>query len=96
VLVGKVARLNHKIEINTFEELPADSLQFNEIGEVQLDLHSPIFCDPYQQNRSTGSFIVIDPINNDTVAAGMIVDAITDRPTEITDGTYAGSDVARE
>ena len=96
VLVGKVAQLNHKIEINTFEELPADSLQFNEIGEVQLDLHSPIFCDPYQQNRSTGSFIVIDPINNDTVAAGMIVDAITDRPTEITDGTYAGSEVAKQ
>lgn len=96
VLVGKVARLNHKIEINTFEELDADNLQFNEIGEVQLDLHSPIFCDPYQENRSTGSFIVIDPFNNDTVAAGMIVDAITDRPTEITDGTYAGSDVAKQ
>jgi len=96
VVVGKVAHLNHKIEINTFHKLDADSLQFNEIGEVQLDLHSPIFCDPYQQNRSTGSFIVIDPFNNDTVAAGMIVDAITDRPTEITDGTYAGSDVAKQ
>ena len=96
VLVGKVAHLDHKIEINTFAKLEADSLQFNEIGEVQLDLHSPIFCDPYQQNRSTGSFIVIDPINNDTVAAGMIVDAVTDRPTEITDGTYAGSDVAKQ
>ncbi len=61
MLVGRVARLNHKIEINTFEKLDADSLQFNEIGEVEFDLHSPIFCDPYQRNRTTGSFIVIDP-----------------------------------
>ena len=62
VLVGKVARLNHKIEINTFDKHEADSLQFNEIGEVELDLHSPIFCDPYQRIECTGSFIVIDPI----------------------------------
>ena len=96
VLVGKVARLNHKIEINTFDKQEADSLQFNEIGEVELDLHSPIFCDPYQRNRVTGSFIVIDPFTNDTVAAGMIVNAVADRPTRITDGTYAGSDVARQ
>jgi len=96
VVVGKVARLNHKIEINTFEKQETDTLQFNEIGEVEFDLHSPIFCDPYQQNRTTGSFIVIDPFNNDTLAAGMIVNAVPDRPREITDGTYAGSDVARQ
>ena len=96
VLVGRVSHLDHKIDVNTFEKLEADSLQFNEIGEVQLDLHSPIFCDPYQQNRSTGSFIVIDPFNNDTVAAGMIVDSVVDRPSDITDGTYAGSDVSRQ
>ena len=41
VLVGKISRLNHKIEINSFAKLEADSLEFNEIGEVELDLHSP-------------------------------------------------------
>jgi bifunctional enzyme CysN/CysC len=96
VMCGKVSRLNHKIEINTFEKLDADSLQFNEIGEVQLDLHSPVFCDPYRHNRSTGSFIVIDPFNNDTLAAGMIVEAVPDRPGELIDGAYAGSDVTRQ
>ena len=44
VLCGRVNRLNHKIDINTFEKLEADSLQFNEIGEVQIDLHNPIFA----------------------------------------------------
>jgi adenylyl-sulfate kinase len=96
VLCGKVSRLNHKIEINSFAKLSAESLEFNEIGEVQLDLHSPIFCDPYDQNRSTGSFIVIDPLNNDTVAAGMIVAASEEQPGIGTNGTYAGSDVTRQ
>jgi bifunctional enzyme CysN/CysC len=95
VLVGKVAHLDHKIDVNTFAEIEADSLQFNEIGKVQLDLHSPIFCDPYGKNRSTGSFIVIDPFNNDTLAAGMIADVVPEGPGDVTDGSFAGSEVAR-
>ncbi len=75
VLCGRIRRLNHKIDVNTLETVEADSLHFNEIGEVQIDLQSPIFCDPYERDRSTGSFIVIDPHTNDTVAAGMIVGA---------------------
>jgi bifunctional enzyme CysN/CysC len=74
-LCGRVSGLNHKVDINTLEKIESDSLQFNEIGEVQIDLQTPIFCDPYDRNRSTGSFIVIDPHTNDTVAAGMIIDA---------------------
>jgi bifunctional enzyme CysN/CysC len=75
VLCGRISRLNHKIDVNTLETAKADILQFNEIGEVQIDLQSPIFCDPYESDRSTGSFIVIDPHTNDTVAAGMILEA---------------------
>jgi bifunctional enzyme CysN/CysC len=75
VLCGRISRLNHKIDVNTLETAEADILQFNEIGEVQIDLQSPIFCDPYESDRSTGSFIVIDPHTNDTVAAGMILEA---------------------
>ena len=44
----------------------------NEIGVVTVDTHRPVFVDPYQQNRNTGSFILIDPLSNATVAAGMI------------------------
>jgi len=96
VLVGKITHLNHKVEINTFEKLSANDLQFNEIGEVELSLHGSVFCDPYQHNRSTGSFIVIDPLTNDTVAAGMITEALPDRPTASTDGSYVESEVARQ
>ncbi|HEY4900420.1 MAG TPA: sulfate adenylyltransferase subunit CysN [Terriglobales bacterium] len=96
MLCGRVSRLNHKIDINTFEQLPADSLQFNEIGEVQIDLHSPIFCDSYEDNRTTGSFIIIDPFNNDTLAAGMIVRATPARAGEAMDESAAGSRMAQQ
>ena len=75
VLCGRVSGLNHKIDINTLGKIESESLSFNEIGEVQIDLQTPIYCDPYERNRSTGNFIVIDPHTNDTVAAGMIIDA---------------------
>jgi bifunctional enzyme CysN/CysC len=96
VLCGKISQLNHKIDVNTFHKLPTDSLQFNEIGEVEVALHDPIFCDPYHKNRSTGSLIMIDPFNNDTVAAGMILGAVAGGPNNVLDGTYSGSDVSRQ
>ncbi len=96
VLAARVTRLNHKYDINTLNRVEADSLQFNEIGEVQIDLQNPIFCDPYDRNRTTGSFIVIDPMTNDTVAAGMIVEAIALQAGEAQDESAAGSRVAQQ
>jgi bifunctional enzyme CysN/CysC len=96
VVCARINKLNHKVDINTFDKLEADSLQFNEIGEVQIDLHTPIFCDPYRSNRTTGSFIVIDPFNNDTLAAGMIVAAAAAQAGEGLDETSAGSRMAQQ
>ncbi len=48
-VVARVSRLSHVLDIDLFEERPADSLQFNEIGQVEFDLHTPIFCDPYHR-----------------------------------------------
>jgi hypothetical protein len=39
---------------------------------VELATTRPLFFDPYTANRATGSFILIDPATNATVAAGMI------------------------
>jgi len=96
MLCGRISRLNHTLDVNTLAKVEADSLQFNEIGEVQIDLHSPIFCDPYEHNRITGSFIVIDPFTNDTVAAGMIVNATPLQAADGLDESSAGSRVAQE
>jgi len=44
----------------------------NDIARVSLKLAQPIFADPYQRNRATGAFIIIDESTNNTVGAGMI------------------------
>ncbi len=67
-----IAELNYKIDVDTMHRHPADTLELNEIGRVQLTTTQPLFYDRYQLNRATGSFILIDPYTNTTVAAGMI------------------------
>ena len=52
------------------------SLQLNEIGRCHITLHRPIAFDPYEKNRATGAFIIVDRMTNITVGAGMIVDRI--------------------
>jgi sulfate adenylyltransferase subunit 1 (EFTu-like GTPase family) len=44
----------------------------NDIVIAQLALQQPIASDPYQANRATGAFILIDEVTNQTVAAGLI------------------------
>jgi hypothetical protein len=48
----------------------------NEIGSLEFEASSPLFFDPYQENRATGSFILIDPLSNATVGAAMIREPI--------------------
>ena len=47
----------------------------NGIGRVLIETQRPVFCDPYTRNRATGSFILIDPLSNQTLAAGLVEDA---------------------
>jgi len=70
---AKLARIADRIDINTFERQPSPpSLAMNDIAHVGISLAQPIFTDPYDINRATGSFILIDETTNQTVAAGMI------------------------
>jgi bifunctional enzyme CysN/CysC len=67
-----VSELNYRIDVNTLHREPAETLHLNEIGRVTLTTTQPLYYDPYKLNRATGSFILIDPFTNNTVAAGMI------------------------
>jgi sulfate adenylyltransferase large subunit len=69
---ARAIRIRHRININTLQQEPAERLQMNEIGAVEFESHLPLFFDPYSINRATGSFILIDPVTNATVGAGMI------------------------
>jgi bifunctional enzyme CysN/CysC len=67
-----ITALKHKINVNTLEEVPGRELELNEIGVCNISLDRPVAFDPYEQNRETGGFILIDRLSNDTVGAGLI------------------------
>ncbi|ACK50726.1 sulfate adenylyltransferase, large subunit [Methylocella silvestris BL2] len=67
-----VTELKHRIDVNTLGELPARTLSLNEVGVCNLATATPIAFDPYTDNHTTGSFILIDRATNATAAAGLI------------------------
>ncbi|HET7173623.1 MAG TPA: GTP-binding protein [Nocardioidaceae bacterium] len=63
----------YRLDVNTLHrDQQTRELGLNEIGRVQLRTTVPLLCDPYEKNRSTGSFILIDEPTGVTVGAGMI------------------------
>jgi len=67
-----ITGIKYRIDVNTREHLAAHTLGLNDIGLCNLATPRPVAFDPYDQNRATGSFIVIDRLTNHTVGAGMI------------------------
>jgi sulfate adenylyltransferase large subunit len=70
-----IKELEHRVDVNTLDHVPAQELGLNEIGRVRLRCSAPLMVDPYARNRTTGSFILIDEATNDTVGAGMVLGA---------------------
>jgi sulfate adenylyltransferase large subunit len=68
-----VKDIQYRLDINTLHrDQETKELGLNEIGRVQLRTTVPLLCDPYERNRTTGSFILIDEATGVTVGAGMI------------------------
>ncbi|WP_159010440.1 sulfate adenylyltransferase subunit CysN [Bradyrhizobium sp. S69] len=67
-----VTGIKYKIDVNTREHLATHTLGLNDIAFCNLATAAPVAFDPYEQNRKTGSFILIDRLSNHTVGAGMI------------------------
>ncbi|MFT4640287.1 MAG: sulfate adenylyltransferase subunit 1 [Verrucomicrobiales bacterium] len=69
-----VKEVKYKMNINNLHKIEDDLIfQLNDIGRISLRTSKPIAADPYQNNRATGSFVLIDEQTNQTVAAGMIL-----------------------
>jgi bifunctional enzyme CysN/CysC len=69
-------KIHHRLDLETLREVPAASLEVNDIGQVRIVATRALVFDRYRDNRSTGAFVVIDPESNATVAAGMIREAV--------------------
>jgi sulfate adenylyltransferase large subunit len=69
---AKALQFRYRVNVNTLAQEPVSSLHMNDIAYVEFETVNPLFFDPYTENRITGSFILIDPISNATLGAGMI------------------------
>jgi bifunctional enzyme CysN/CysC len=71
----RVTALDYRLDVNTLHrDKSATALKLNELGRVSLRTQVPLMLDEYSRNAATGSFILIDPDTNVTVAAGMVRD----------------------
>jgi sulfate adenylyltransferase subunit 1 len=64
--------IEYRVEMKELQHEPADELKMNDIAAVRFEASAPLFFDLYAENRTTGSFILIDPITNATAGAAMI------------------------
>ncbi|MBX6746656.1 MAG: adenylyl-sulfate kinase, partial [Acetobacteraceae bacterium] len=67
-----VTTIKHGIEVNTLEHHPARQVELNGIAFCNLSTSQPVPFDPYEENRATGAFILVDRFSNRTAGAGMI------------------------
>lgn len=72
---GKIKTIHHRVDLDTLEPTPPDRISLNDIIKVCLETNQPVVFDPYTLNRSTGSFILIDPVTWETAAAGLALPA---------------------
>jgi bifunctional enzyme CysN/CysC len=73
-VAAEVEDLRYRLDVDTLHrDLSAETLEVNDIGRVTIHANSPLFFDEYRLNRTTGSFILVDPATDLTVAAGMII-----------------------
>jgi sulfate adenylyltransferase subunit 1 len=69
-----VSEVKYQVDINSLHKIEnVETFSMNDIGRISLRTAQPVIHDSYRRNRHTGSFILVDPGTNETVAAGMIV-----------------------
>jgi bifunctional enzyme CysN/CysC len=83
---ARIDEVRYEIDVNTTHRSETSNLKLNQIGRVVLTTSRPLLFDSYSKNRQTGSFILIDPVSNNTTAVGMIVGRVDSEqlPSRIT------------
>jgi sulfate adenylyltransferase subunit 1 (EFTu-like GTPase family) len=73
---ARVEEIVSVVDIESLTDRPSRGrMELNDLGVVRFRLAEPLAVDAYKENRWTGSFILIDDGTNDTVGAGMVVEA---------------------
>ena len=94
VVSGKIKSIDYKIDVNKYNQIKVKELELNDIALCEISLEKSMLVDRYMENRLTGSFIVVDKITNNTVAAGMVIDIFEDEKDIISTKQYTEIDKA--
>lgn len=73
---ARIDNIRYRIDVNTLEKSSIERFTLNDIGRVTVTTNKPVFFDRYTRNHSTGAFVLIDPMTNNTSAVGMIIDEL--------------------
>jgi sulfate adenylyltransferase subunit 1 len=77
-----VRNVTGKLDLASFQLEPTSTLELNDIGHAQLRLAAPLPLENYLHHRRTGAFLVIDPLDGNTLAAGLVNDHPGDHEDE--------------
>ena len=92
---AQVAAIQYSLNVETLERRSAATLNFNDIGLVEIESIQPLTADGYSTSRTTGSFVLIDAVTNLTTAAGMIREINAEANAVLTNVVTAADRVAR-
>ena len=75
-VTARIDEIVSVVDIATLEDKPSPGkMELNDLGVVRFRLAEPLAVDPYAKNRATGAFVLVDEATNETVGAGMVVEA---------------------
>ncbi len=86
----RVEEVRYTVDVDSLHRREdADGLGLNDIGRVRIRTADPIFCDAYYRNTVTGTFILIDPADNATIGAGIVLPLPTEQSADEALGALA-------
>jgi sulfate adenylyltransferase large subunit len=92
---ARAVAIHHRVNVHRFAQEPVQRLEMNDIASVEFDSASPLFFDSYERNRTTGSFILIDPLSNGTVGAAMLGENQLETPPRSANREISARNLAR-
>ncbi len=70
---ARIDEIHYHINVeNLQKDDKIDSIQQNQIANIDISLSEPLAFDDFKTNRKTGSFLLIDKSSNETIACGII------------------------
>lgn len=78
-VTARVDEVVYRFNVETLHRDATHSLHLNDIGRVVITTGKPLFLDTFEHNRSTGSFVLIDTVTNNVVAAGTVTRSAIER-----------------